>query len=140
MTRTPIAGSFAVLVTLAAIAAAAPRAAAAQSRWRELGKTSVGNTVFVDRRSVKRDSGVVTATLRVVMAKPVNTPRGGITSSRTVAMLDCGKRLVAVKENTFFLDEKSNSIYQHSKVGKPGFGPAIKGSLPDVALTELCKR
>ena len=138
MTRTPIAGSLAMLA--AAIAAAGPRDATAQSpRWRELGKTSVGNTVFVDQRSVKRDSGIVTATLRVVMTKPVATPKGGITSSRTVAMLDCAKRLVAVKENIYFIDEKTNSIYQQSKVGKPGFGPAIKGTLPDVALNELCK-
>ncbi len=136
----------AMLAALAALSlstAIAPRAAAqggAQaSRWREIGRTVVGNPVYVDRRSVKTDSGIVTATLRVVFVKPVKTPKGELTASHTVAMLDCAKQRVGVKENTFFHDEKTNSVYQHSKVAKPGFGPAIKGSMPDVALAELCK-
>src|SRR5690242_14342458 len=111
-----------------------------QSRWQEIGKTSVGNVVYVDPKSVKKGAdGIVTATLRVAFTPPTNTPKGPITSSRTVAMFDCAKKAVAVKENTYYHDEKTNRVYQHSAPEKPGFGPAIKGTLPDVAMAYLCK-
>jgi hypothetical protein len=114
---------------------------ATQSRWKEIGKTSTGNPVFVDPRSVKKGSdGIVTATFRVAFAKPVATPKGPITASRTTAMFDCEKKLVAVKENTFFHDESANRVFQKSAPGKPGYGPAIKGTLPDVALAYLCTK
>ena len=64
---------------------------------------------------------------------------GTFTSSRTVAMFDCGKKTVAVKENIFFHDEKTNKVFDRSAAGKPGYGPAIKGTLPDIAMTYLCK-
>lgn len=112
---------------------------AIQSRWKEIGSTSVGNPVFLDSKSVKKGAdGIITATVRVTFVKPVATPKGPITASRTVAMFDCGKKVVAVKENTYFHDEKTNKVYQHSAPGKPGFGPAIKGTLPDVAMAHLC--
>jgi hypothetical protein len=44
-----------------------------------------------------------------------------------------------VKENTYYHDEKTNKVYQHSAPAKPGFGPAIKGTLPDIAMAYLCK-
>jgi hypothetical protein len=111
-----------------------------QSRWREIGKTSVGNVVYVDPKSVKKGAdGIVTATLRVAFTPPTNTPKGPITASRTVAMFDCAKKVVAVKENTYYHDEKTNKVYQHSAPAKPGFGPAIKGTLPDIAMAYLCK-
>jgi hypothetical protein len=113
---------------------------AVQTKWQEIGKTSVGNPVYVDPKSVKRGAdGIVTATVRVTFVKPANTPKGPITASRTVAMFDCAKKVVAVKENTYYHDEKANRIYQHTAAGKPGYGPAIKGTLPDVAMAYLCK-
>ena len=112
----------------------------AQAKWQEIGKTSVGNPVYVDPKSVKKGAdGIVTATVRVTFVKPASTPQCPITASRTVAMFDCGKKVVAVKENTYYHDEKSNSIYQHSAAQTPGYGPAIKGTLPDVAMAYLCK-
>jgi hypothetical protein len=111
-----------------------------QAKWQEIGKTSVGNPVYVDPKSVKKGAdGIVTATLRVTFVKPANTPKGPITASRTVAMFDCAKKVVAVKENTYYHDEKSNSVYQHSAPKVPGYGTAIKGTLPDVAMAYLCK-
>ena len=113
---------------------------AVQSRWQEIGKTSVGNPVYVDPKSVKKGAdGIVTASVRVTFVKPMNTPKGPITASHTVAMFDCAKKVVAVKENTYYHDEKTNKVYEHTAPGKPGFGPAIKGSLPDVAMAYLCK-
>ena len=116
---------------------------ATQSRWQEIGKTSAGNPVLLDPRSVKKGvdgEGIVTATLRVKFAKPVTTPKGPITASRTIAMFDCTKKLVAVKENIYFHDEAANRVFQKSAPGKPGYGPAIKGTLPDVALGHLCAK
>lgn len=111
-----------------------------QTKWQEIGKTSVGNPVYVDPKSVKKGAdGIITATVRATFVKPVPTPKGPITASRTSAMFDCGKRVVAVKENTYYHDEKANRVYQHSAPVKPGFGTTIKGTLPDVALTYLCR-
>jgi hypothetical protein len=127
-----------LLTALALLAPAALGAQTRQPRWQKIGTTSVGNPVFVDPRSVKTAAGIVTATLRAEFVKPVATPRGAITSSRTVAMLDCAKRTVAVRENTYYHDERANRVYQQTKVGTPGYGPAIRGTLPDVALAHFC--
>ena len=126
------------LVPLIALLVLAPPA---QGRWREIGKTSTGNPVLLDPRSVKKGAdGIVTATLRVAFVKPVATPKGPIVASRTIAMFDCARKVVAVKENTYFHDEAANRVYQKSAPGKPGYGPAIKGTLPDVAMTHLCPK
>jgi hypothetical protein len=129
------------LLLVASLSLAAPASPnVAQAKWQEIGKTSVGNPVYVDPKSVKKGAnGIVTATVRVTFVKQANTPKGPITASRTVAMFDCAKKVVAVKENTYYHDEKSNSIYQHSAAQTPGYGPAIKGTLPDVAMAYLCK-
>jgi hypothetical protein len=116
-------------------------AIAPQARWQEIGRTSTGNAVLLDPKSVKKaPDGIITATLRVKFEKPIATPKGPITASRTVAMFDCAKKLVAVKENTFFHDEAKNSVYEKSVPGKPGYGTTIKGSLPDVAMGHLCTK
>ena len=128
------------LAVLYAIALLSAPNAAQGSRWKEIGTTSVGNPVFIDPKSVKKGAdGIITATVRATFVKPVATPKGPITASRTVVMVDCAKQAVAVKENIYFHDEKTNSVYQRSAPGKPGFGPAIKGTLPEVAIAHLCK-
>jgi hypothetical protein len=112
-----------------------------QAKWKEIGKTMVGNPVFLDPKSVKKGAdGIITATLRVPFVKPVTTPKGPITSSVTIAMFDCAKQVVAVKENTYYHDEKANRIYQHSKPGLPGYAKPFQGALPDVAMAYLCKK
>ncbi len=114
---------------------------AVQGRWREIGKTSVGNPVFIDPKTVRKGAdGIITATVRATFVKPVATPKGPITASRTVAMFDCAKKVVAVKENIYFHDEKANRVYQRSAAGQPGFGPAIRGTLPDIAMAHLCAK
>ena len=128
-------------ILAAAVLTTAPMPNATQSpRWKEIGKTSVGNPVFIDPRSVKKGAdGIITATVRAEFVKPVATPKGPLTSSRTIVMFDCAKKTTAVKENIYFHDEKKNSVYQRSAPGKPGFATTIKGSLPDVALAYVCK-
>jgi hypothetical protein len=136
-------GSF-VLPALACLvlSAGAPRLAPAQSgpfHWQEIGKTSQGNPVYIDPKTVKREEGIVSAVIRVTFVKPVKTSKGAVTSARASAMFDCAKKLIAAKENTMFIDEASGRIFEHTKNVKPGFGPAIVGSFPDVAMSYLCK-
>lgn len=128
--------AFAALLALPAALHELP----AQGRWRAIGKTVVGNPIFLDERSVARAKGITTATFRVTMVKPVKTPRGPVTSSRTVAMFDCAKKQVAIKENTFYHDEKANRIYDHRVVGIPGFTAPLGGSMPEVAMGAVCPR
>jgi hypothetical protein len=113
---------------------------AAQSRWQSIGTTNIGNPVELDTRSVKRAKGIVTATLRSRFVKPARSPQGPITSARTVVSFDCAKHTVAIVENTYFLDEKTNKVYQHTKVGVPGYTPPMGGSLPEVGMAYVCKR
>lgn len=130
------------MVTCVALEQALAQEAArppAKGRWVQIGTTVVGNPVFIDPKSVSKAGSIVTATVRAVFVKPVKTPRGPLNSSRTVAMFDCVKQTVAVKDNIYFFDERANKIYERSTPKLPGYAPAIKGSLPDVALGYLCK-
>ena len=113
---------------------------AAAQKLTEIGRTMVGNPVLLETGSVSRANGIVNATVRARFVQPVKTPGGDLRSSRTVAMFDCAKWVVAVKENWYFLDEKGKKIGSHKVVVIPGYGSPIKGSLPDVAMTYLCKQ
>jgi hypothetical protein len=110
-------------------------------RWQEVGRTSTGNPVFVDTRSVRTDSaGIITATVRVTYTEPVATPQGPITGSRSVAMFDCARRTVAVKESIIWHDEAKGTIYRRSAPKQPGFGPALRSTFAHVAMEHLCGR
>lgn len=116
----------------------APVTAQAQ-RWQEIGKTSTGNSVFLDPRSVsKAPDGIITATVRVVYTTPVDTPQGPITGSRSIAMFDCTAKKVAVKENIIWHDEARGTMYRKSNPAQPGFGPALTSTFAHVALEHLC--
>lgn len=129
----------ATLVLLPAALAAQQKKSAAP-RWTEIGKTSQGNPVFLETRSVKRANGIATATVRTVFSKPVKFSQGNVTSSRTIAMFDCAKRTVAVKENWFYADEKKGTVIEHRAPKVPGYGSPIKGTLPEIAMNHLCKK
>jgi hypothetical protein len=128
--------------TLAALAllAAAPLAAQPSTRWKELGKTGDGNAVLFDQRTVKRAGDSVRATLRVQFIKPKKMPGGDVTSSRTAVTFDCPKRTVAIRENTYYYDERANRVFQQTKPKLPGFAPVLGGSMTAVAFDALCKR
>ena len=140
------------LIVLVLLVAAAPSAVpfavpssvplAAQqgaSRWKEIGRTSTGNTVYVDPRSISKKDSIITATVRVVFAKPSETPQGPITGSRAVAMFNCARGTVAVKENIIWHDERKGKIYVKNVPKIPGFGPVFTSNFSGVALTYLCK-
>ncbi len=112
-----------------------------QSRWREIGKTSTGNSVFLDGKSVRKaPDGIITASLRVTYTPPLDTPRGKVTSSRAVAMFDCGRRRVATKQSVLYLNEAKGVEYSRRIIAKPGFGPALTSSFADIGLRHLCSK
>ncbi|HEY4217247.1 MAG TPA: surface-adhesin E family protein [Gemmatimonadaceae bacterium] len=114
--------------------------AAAQSRWKEVGKTSVGNIVYVDPRSVKTAKGIITAKVRVKFIDPVKTDNGVWRSSQVTAMFDCAKASVAAKESAYYSDDAGTKVVEHSVNPQPGFGPAIGGSMTKVMLDYVCKK
>jgi uncharacterized membrane protein YdbT with pleckstrin-like domain len=115
-------------------------AAAAQIAWKSIGVTSSGNTVYVAPRTIKRSGSLVTATVRVVFTKAVQTPTGTWATSRTTATFDCAKRTLAAKENVFYADAKETRVADRKVNKQPGFGPALGGSLGAIALDYLCAR
>lgn len=112
-----------------------------QSKWREIGKTSTGNSVFLEGKSVRKaPDGIITASIRVTYAPPLDTPKGKITSSRAVAMFDCARKLVATKQSVLYLNEAKGLEYSRRTIAKPGFGPALTSTFADVALRHLCAK
>ncbi|MFL5605566.1 MAG: surface-adhesin E family protein [Gemmatimonadaceae bacterium] len=121
-----------------AILSAFPTIAHAQRSWQDIGTTSVGNHVYVDPRSIRREGPLVKATVRVVFTEPVKARNGTWASSRTLATFDCAKKTLAAKENVFYSDANSTQVTERTVIKKPGYGPALGGSLGAVALTYLC--
>ncbi len=109
-----------------------------QKRWKPIGTTSTGNPVFVDPRTVTTKNGITTATIRTVYAKPVDTPKGPITSVRSIAMFKCATHEVAAKATTLFIDEASGKIFEKRVPGIPGFAKSFPNTYADVAMTYLC--
>ena len=114
-----------------------PSSATAQ-KLTEIGKTLVGTPVFLEARSVSRNNGIITATVRVRLQPPLKHALGDLRSSRTIAMYDCAKQTVATKESWYYLDDIGKKVGVHKTVKLPGFGPSFKGSLADVAMRHLC--
>lgn len=108
-------------------------------RWQQIGTTATGNTVYLDPKSVKTANGIITASIRTTYAKPVATPKGPITASRAIAMFDCAKKQVAVKESIIWHDERKGTIYEKRTPTQPGFGPAFTSNFSGVALAHLCQ-
>jgi hypothetical protein len=74
-----------------------PTAARAQVRWKEIGRTSSGNRVYVDPKSVRARNELVDATVRVVFTTPVASADGPLYTTRTNATFNCTTRRLAVK-------------------------------------------
>jgi hypothetical protein len=123
-----------------AVLTALPTLAHAQRAWKDIGTTSVGNHVYVDPRSIRRDGSLVKATVRVVFTEPVKARKGTWASSRTIATFDCAKKTLAAKENVFYSDANSTKVTERTVIKQPGYGPALGGSLGGVALNYLCTR
>ena len=110
----------------------------ATAKLTAIGTTSVGTPVMLEAGSVSTANGIVTATVRVKLQPPLKSADGDLLTSRTIAMFNCAARTVATKESWYYLDEAGKKIGLHKVIKQPGFGPAFKGSLADVAMTHLC--
>jgi hypothetical protein len=125
------------IVTALVLGAALP--GAAQAQWKEIGKTAAGNSVYVDARSIKTKDGITSARLQVKFATPVQTAQGPWRVSRHDAMFNCAKKTVAAKSSTYYSDAAATKAVKHDVIKIPGFGPAIGGSMTQIALDYVCK-
>ena len=118
--------------------ALSPSSSAEAQSLKEIGKTTTGDPVFLETKSVRKADGIITASVRAKFAKPTKASFGDLYASRTIIMFDCAKQVVAVKENWYYLDAAGKKIGNHKVVGKPGYGTVFTGSVPDVAMKHLC--
>jgi azurin len=110
-------------------------------RWKEIGRTSSGNVVSYDTRSVKTAKGITSVTLQVKFTTPAEVSPGvKWYLSRHEAMFDCAKHRVASKLNTYYGDPAGTKVVKRDVVKIPGFGPAIGGSMAQVAMDFFCKQ
>jgi hypothetical protein len=117
-----------------------PASARAQTvKWKEIGRTSSGNRVFVDPKSVHANKDLRDATVRVVFTTPVESADGPLYATRTKGTFNCTTRRLAVKENTFYGNAKETKVVEHKVNKVPGFGWVPEGSLGAVAIDYLCK-
>jgi hypothetical protein len=129
-------GFLALLIVVNALDAQNARA----PRWQEIGTTVTGNKVFLDSRSVSRDSaGIITATVRTVYKDSVVMREGVVRSIRSVAMFDCARRQVAARETVMFSGTAGGTVVRRSAPARPGFGPVFTSNFSGVALDHLCK-
>jgi hypothetical protein len=126
------------IVTSLVLAAALPSTARAQ--WKEIGKTANGNLVYVDPKSVKTKDGITSARIQVKFVPPAATPKGTWMLSRHEAMFNCAKKTLAAKSSTYYGDLAATTIIDRSVIKLPGYGPAIGGSMTQVALDYICKK
>jgi hypothetical protein len=124
------------LILACAACIAAPRAQA--QALREIGKTAAGNPVLVESRTVRRDSSLLTATVRVRFAKPVRTGDGNWWSSRTRLVFNCSARQVKILENWYYGDTLWRRVVSHNVTGIPAFGTVLGGSMTSVGYDSLC--
>jgi hypothetical protein len=125
------------MLTTFAIVALFP--AAARAQWKEIGKTSAGNPISIDTKSIKTKDGVTSARVQVKFATPVQTPQGVWRLSRHDAMFNCAKKTVAAKSSTYYSDLAATKVVKRDVIKIPGYGPAIGGSMTQVALDYVCK-
>jgi hypothetical protein len=116
---------------------AAPCAIGAQS-LKPVGTISGGNPVTLETRTVKRGPAEITATLRTTFLKPAKAPGGDWYGSRTLVAVRCADGTVAVKENRYYGDAKFTKVANERIVKIPGYAAPVPGSVPALALAQLC--
>ena len=124
-----------------ALACTASTVAHAQTRWKEIGKTSSGNKVFVDPRSVTTSKGITSGRVQMKFTQPVDAGPGvRWYLSKHDVMVDCSKRYLASKSNVYYGDPAGTRVVKREVNKIPGFGPPIAGSLTQVVVDYFCKR
>ena len=125
------------LALLLALASATP--AVARAQWKEIGKTASNNPVYVDPKSIKSKDGIITARVQVKFTEPVKAASGVWRLSRHIAMFDCARKTVAAKSTTYYSDVAGTKPVESKTIAMPGYGPAIGGSMTQIALDYVCK-
>jgi len=121
--------------------APAPVTAQTARRWTEIGKTSAGNLVYVDPKTVKTVNGITTARIRVKFVTPVDVRGGKSYESQHAALFDCAKRTVGVKANIYYGNAAATKVVQRDvAIEAPGFRPAPVGSMGQIGLDYFCKK
>jgi hypothetical protein len=115
-----------------------PGRASAQSRWKTVGKTTSGNTVSVDSRSIKRHGDVVDAVVRVRFTKAIAMREGSVLLERSNAMFNCKARTTATRDNVLYSDAAGRHVVKRTVNKIPGFGSPFKGTPPDLVLQYVC--
>jgi surface-adhesin protein E len=126
-------------LTVTALALAISLPSVARAQWKEIGKTSAGNPISVDARSIKTKDGITSARIQVRFVTPVETPQGTWRLSRHDAMFNCAKKTVAAKSSTYYSDLAATKVVKRDVIKIPGYGPAIGGSMTQIALDYVCK-
>jgi hypothetical protein len=133
-----------------AIALSMPLSAGAQSpaqghpqsrpktHWKVIGTTAAKNIVYIDPASVRKANGIITARLQVRFIEPVKAVTADWRLSRHIAMFNCAKKTIAAKSTTYFSDSAGTKVVETKLVSIPGFGPAIGGSMTQIALDYVC--
>lgn len=127
----------AVIVMALPLLLAGARDARAQA-LKPVGSLAGNNAVALETKSVKRSGDEVTATLRTTFAKPAKAPGGDWFGSRTLVAVRCAAGTVAVKENRYYGDAKFTKVANEKIVKIPGYAAPVPGSVPALALKELC--
>lgn len=137
--HTPYIRGMRILGTLLAVTLGAtiPFTASAQT-LKPVGSISGGNAVALETRTVKRGATETTATLRTTFLKPAKAPGGEWFGSRTKVAVRCAPGTVAVLENRYYGDAKFTKVANERIVKIPGYAPPVPGSVPALALKELC--
>ena len=131
---------FRVAVAAAVGVAASMRVASplAAQALKPVGSVSGGNAVALETRTVKRTANEIRATLRTTFTKPAKAPGGQWFGSRTLVAVRCGEGTVAVLENRYYGDAKFTTVASEKIVKIPGYAAPVPGSVPALALRELC--
>lgn len=116
---------------------AAVRVAHAQA-LKPVGSLAGNNAVALESKTVKKQGAEITATLRTTFAKPAKAPGGDWFGSRTLVAVRCAEGTVAVKENRYYADAKFTKVASEKIVKIPGYAAPVPGSVPALALKELC--
>lgn len=116
---------------------AAVRVAAAQA-LKPIGSLAGNNAVALESKTVKKQGAEITATLRTTFAKPAKAPGGDWFGSRTLVAVRCAEGTVAVQENRYYGDAKFTKVASEKIVKIPGYAAPVPGSVPALALKELC--
>jgi hypothetical protein len=124
-------------LSLLTLCVAVPGAATAQP-LKSIGTISGGNPVALETRTIKRGAKDITATLRTTFLKPAKAPGGEWFGSRTLVAVRCADGTVAVLENRYYGDAKFRKVANERIVKIPGYAAPVPGSVPALALKELC--